>query len=259
MITKRIIWLVAFAATAAGHGIYAKPASKPNFIYAENGVYYYEAAVSRNQSDAGQGAGDAVGYRYYGTNSQGEHILANVRSNGSVIQYVYCKNPCRVVRTSGGDRFVNNSRLVVYSAFSDAFRGRLRNTNPETISAKVNIPSVPPVNRTFSADGIAKAGDSVSIRAAVGAPVYATADGVVEFAGEMAGNGNVVRIDHGRGIKTLYGRLNGKIVLPGTRVKRGQLIGIVAAPTTGNLPALLYGVIIDGKAVDPMPFLQPSD
>ncbi len=191
MILKRLAGLVGLAAwamMALPNGAVAKPAPKPNYIYTENGIYYYEAGISPQQREAGQVAGDAVGYRYYGTNANGEHVLARVWSNGAVAEFVYCKNPCRVIRTSGGERLVNNSRLLVNSVFVDAFRGRLRNTNPETqqrrAQTNVNIPARSPSDL---GEGVTRTVKGIAIRSASGAPVYATADGIVNFAGQLDG------------------------------------------------------------------------
>ncbi len=56
-------------------------------------------------------------------------------------------------------------------------------------------------------------------------PIYATADGTVSEAGwNSGGYGNLVKIDHGRGIETRYGHLSAILVRPGQHVTRGQQI-----------------------------------
>jgi murein DD-endopeptidase MepM/ murein hydrolase activator NlpD len=99
----------------------------------------------------------------------------------------------------------------------------------------------------------------IDLSGAYGTPIYATADGIVgrsEY--NNGGYGNLVEINHGQGIQTRYGHLSQRIALPGQRVRRGELIGLMGSTgrSTGN--HLHYEVRIDGQAVNPVPFMQPS-
>jgi murein DD-endopeptidase MepM/ murein hydrolase activator NlpD len=99
----------------------------------------------------------------------------------------------------------------------------------------------------------------VDIPGPYGTPVYATADAVVGRTGWIGGYGNLVELEHGKGIQTRYGHLASILVGPGKRVKRGELIGLMGSTgrSTGN--HLHYEVRIDGRAVNPMPFLQTNN
>ncbi len=99
----------------------------------------------------------------------------------------------------------------------------------------------------------------VDIAGPLGTPIYATADALVGRTGWVGGYGNLVELEHGRGIQTRYGHLSQIMVAPGTRIKRGQLIALMGSTgrSTGN--HLHYEVRIDGKAVSPIPFLQGAD
>ena len=90
-------------------------------------------------------------------------------------------------------------------------------------------------------------------------PIYATADAVVGRTGWIGGYGNLVELEHGKGIQTRYGHLSSILVGPGKRIKRGELIGLMGSTgrSTGN--HLHYEVRIDGRAVNPTPFLQTSN
>ena len=93
-----------------------------------------------------------------------------------------------------------------------------------------------------------------------GTPIYATADGVVLRSGWNGGGyGNLVEIDHGRGITTRYGHLSAMLVATGGKVTRGQLLGRMGSTgrSTGN--HLHYEVRIDGRAVNPIPFMKSTD
>jgi murein DD-endopeptidase MepM/ murein hydrolase activator NlpD len=99
----------------------------------------------------------------------------------------------------------------------------------------------------------------VDIPGAIGTPIYATADGVVARAERAGGYGNMVEIDHGRGIATRYGHMSKLLVTANTRVKRGQLIGLMGSTGRSTGSHLHYEVRIDGKSVNPIPFLQTAD
>ncbi len=100
----------------------------------------------------------------------------------------------------------------------------------------------------------------IDLAAPYGTPVYATADGTVLRAGWTSGGyGNLVEINHGRGIVTRYGHLSKVLVSPGDRITRGQQIGRVGSTgrSTGN--HLHYEVRIDDNAVNPIPFMRSTD
>lgn len=90
-------------------------------------------------------------------------------------------------------------------------------------------------------------------------PVYATAPGVVSFAGVRSGYGETVEIDHGRGFKTRYAHLNALGVRPGQAVALGQRIG--AMGTTGRSTGvhLHYEVWLNGRPQNPARFLRAGD
>lgn len=99
----------------------------------------------------------------------------------------------------------------------------------------------------------------VDIPGSIGTPVYATADGIISRAERSGGYGNLVEVNHGRGIATRYGHLSKILVAPNTRVTRGQLIGLMGSTGRSTGSHLHYEVRIDGQAVNPMPFLHTSD
>ncbi|HET7709767.1 MAG TPA: M23 family metallopeptidase [Sphingomicrobium sp.] len=100
----------------------------------------------------------------------------------------------------------------------------------------------------------------IDLAGALGTPIHATADGVISEAGwNSGGYGNLVKIDHGRGIETRYGHLSGMLVRPGQRVQRGQLIGRMGSTGRSTGSHLHYEVRIDGRAVNPIPFMKSTD
>jgi murein DD-endopeptidase MepM/ murein hydrolase activator NlpD len=88
-----------------------------------------------------------------------------------------------------------------------------------------------------------------------GQPVFATAAGVVRFAGYQGAYGNLVVIDHGYGLETRYGHLQAFGVTKGSKVQRGEVIGRVGATgrATGN--HLHYEVLANGTLLNPLRLL----
>ena len=100
----------------------------------------------------------------------------------------------------------------------------------------------------------------IDLAGPVGTPIYATADGTVTESGYNSGGyGNLIKIDHGRGIETRYGHLSKLLVSPGTRVRRGQLIGQMGSTGRSTGSHLHYEVRIEGRAVNPVPFMKSTD
>jgi murein DD-endopeptidase MepM/ murein hydrolase activator NlpD len=100
----------------------------------------------------------------------------------------------------------------------------------------------------------------IDLAGPVGTPIYATADGIVTEAGYNSGGyGNLIKLDHGRGIETRYGHLSAFSVRLGDRVKRGQLIGRMGSTGRSTGSHLHYEVRIDGRAVNPIPFMRSTD
>ena len=77
----------------------------------------------------------------------------------------------------------------------------------------------------------------IDLSGPAGTPSYATADGTVLRAGwNSGGYGNLVELDHGRGIATRYGHLSAILIRPGDHITRGQLIARMGSTgrSTGN-------------------------
>jgi murein DD-endopeptidase MepM/ murein hydrolase activator NlpD len=87
-------------------------------------------------------------------------------------------------------------------------------------------------------------------------PIYATGPGVIAFTGQRSGYGNVVEIDHGRGLKTRYAHLSGFAVQRGQRVAVGQRIASMGSTGRSTGTHLHYEVWVNGRAQNPGRFLK---
>jgi murein DD-endopeptidase MepM/ murein hydrolase activator NlpD len=91
--------------------------------------------------------------------------------------------------------------------------------------------------------------------APAGTPIYATANGIVEFAGNRGdGYGNNVIINNGYGYKTLFGHMFKIKARAGERVNRGEVIGWVGSTGKSTGPHCHYEVIKNGNKIDPIYF-----
>jgi murein DD-endopeptidase MepM/ murein hydrolase activator NlpD len=100
--------------------------------------------------------------------------------------------------------------------------------------------------------------EGIDVSAPAGSAIVAPAAGVVTKTGYEGGYGNVVTIDHGNGIETLYAHCSRILVRPGARVERGQLIAKVGSTGLAVGPHLHYEVIVNGKNVDPKKYVMPG-
>ena len=92
-----------------------------------------------------------------------------------------------------------------------------------------------------------------------GDAVIAPAKGTVVKAGWQGGYGNLIEVDHGRGIATRYGHLSQVLVHAGDRITRGQLIARMGSTGRSTGSHLHYEVRIDGRPVNPIPFMKSTD
>lgn len=139
----------------------------------------------------------------------------------------------------------------------------------ETMQASLaSIPAMVPVKNYRGSSSYGQRVDPFNGRLAMhagadmagshGEPIYAAANGRVERAGVMNGYGIMAEIDHGKGIETRYGHMSKILVKPGQMVRQGDMIGRMGSTGRSTGTHLHYEVRIDGRAVNPKPFLEAS-
>lgn len=95
----------------------------------------------------------------------------------------------------------------------------------------------------------------MDIAAAAGMPVKATTAGTVLHTDDFFFSGNVIYVDHGSGVITLYAHLSKILVKPGDVVNAGDIIGEVGSTGRATGPHLHWSVYLNGEAIDPALFL----
>jgi murein DD-endopeptidase MepM/ murein hydrolase activator NlpD len=131
-----------------------------------------------------------------------------------------------------------------------------------------NIPSGPPLRESHvtsdfgwrNLGGKKQFHAGLDLRAAMGTPVYATADALVETAGITKGNGfgNMVVLLHNYGFRTYYGHLDEILVKKGQYVRKGEPVGLSGASGRATAPHLHYEVRHLKNTLDPLFFVEWS-
>jgi septal ring factor EnvC (AmiA/AmiB activator) len=103
--------------------------------------------------------------------------------------------------------------------------------------------------------GTAIARSGIEISLAEGQPVQAIHEGTVAYADQFTGYGDLVIVDHGEGVYSLYGYLASIEATRGQRVEAHTRIGASGRNPSGN-PALYFELRVDGKPVDPLQWLK---
>ncbi|HEX5742217.1 MAG TPA: M23 family metallopeptidase [Pilimelia sp.] len=98
--------------------------------------------------------------------------------------------------------------------------------------------------------------EGMDFAVATGTPIRAAKGGVVKKAAWYGGYGNAVILDHGNGVKTLYGHNSALSVKEGQRVAAGQVIAKAGSTGDSTGPHLHFEVHVKDKPVDPRPWLK---
>jgi len=140
--------------------------------------------------------------------------------------------------------------------------------NRAAIRQEVSIPSRVPLKgvrltsgfgmRIHPVTGQLRGHKGIDLAAPTGTPIYAAADGLISRASWFSSYGLYVSIEHGGQLQTRYAHMSRLNVAQGQRVKKGEVIGFVGSTGRSTGPHLHYEVRVDGKAVNPVPYMQGS-
>ena len=97
--------------------------------------------------------------------------------------------------------------------------------------------------------------DLASVR---NAEVPAANSGRVVFCGNLGIYGNLIVIDHGLGLMSLYSHLNDQLVKAGDVVQRGQIIAHTGSTGLAFGDHLHFGILVGGVEVTPLEWLDPK-
>jgi septal ring factor EnvC (AmiA/AmiB activator) len=132
-----------------------------------------------------------------------------------------------------------------------------------TLKPKKGILALPVQGKLISGYGRHKNTDfntytfnsGIDISAPLGQVVHAAGSGEVIYTGSIKGYGQIIIIDHGGRVTTLYAHLSKILIDIGDKVKKGQLIGQVGDSGGVSSTRLHFEVRVEGKPTDPMNWL----
>ncbi|MBC76426.1 MAG: peptidase M23 [Halobacteriovoraceae bacterium] len=96
------------------------------------------------------------------------------------------------------------------------------------------------------------------LRARTGTPIPSANRGRVVYTGNLFFSGNVVVIDHGMDIFSMYGHLSKILVTEGSVVNQGDIVGLAGATGRVSGPHLHWGVRINGSWIDGFSLIEAS-
>ena len=128
-----------------------------------------------------------------------------------------------------------------------AFTGRLSKPVSSPITSKFGMRFHPILKITRMHAG-------VDFGARSGTSIHSAGSGVVITARYSSSYGNMVVVDHGGGISTLYAHCSSIGVIAGQKIQRGQVLGAVGSTGLATGPHLHFEVRVHGRAVNPLSY-----
>ncbi len=155
----------------------------------------------------------------------------------------------------------DNERIVAESQRKKKARKQFSETEPKVdfiwpVTGRIS--SIFGLRRFFN-EQERRPHSGLDIAADEGTPVMAVADGVVVDTGDFFFSGNMIYLDHGQGIISLYAHLSKISVTPGDAVKQGDIIGKVGQTGRVTGPHLHFAVYANQTLIDPIFMLPKND
>jgi len=125
---------------------------------------------------------------------------------------------------------------------------------------KIAMPVRGKIIRSFGQEtrsyGTSVVSNGIDIAVKEGSSVVASDDGEVIFSDRYGGQGKMIIIDHKNGFFTLYAYCSELLASRGAKVKKGQTIAKSGATGSASEPSLHFELRKDGKAINPLPYLE---
>lgn len=162
----------------------------------------------------------------------------------------------RVVLSKKDQERANREWHLVQKIYQNAYKG-----------SYINAPFIPPLNSFITSRyGKRRVFNKIKktqhlgndFRAKVGVPIPASNRGKVVFSGNLFYTGNVVIVDHGLGIFSLYGHLSKNFVKVDDIIEQGEILGLSGRTGRVSGPHLHWGVKMHGHNVDGFSLVDES-
>jgi murein DD-endopeptidase MepM/ murein hydrolase activator NlpD len=173
-------------------------------------------------------------------------VTAEDMFDRSVEQYTFLKRNAAVIAVSSGGMHLMPAMSFADSTYTPSIwpvMGHITDGFGERLDP-------------FSGEGAFHTG--VDVATDYGAPVHATADGIVTIVENHAGYGRLVVVDHGFGITTWYAHLSSFSAIAGARIKRGEVVGYTGISGRSTGPHVHYEVRVNNAPVNPWRFMRST-
>ena len=192
----------------------------------------------------------------YALRAKGRSLSFAVRDKQYAVQRGTIKNKRKVDPTKLDLKRIRRESRIIHAALA-AWHARA------SVPLRFDLPVLGPVSSSFGLrrvfNGEPRAPHSgIDIAVPAGTPIRAPAPGRVAAVGDFFFDGNMVMIDHGQGLVTMYAHMEKILVKRGQRVARGEVIGLVGQTGRASGPHLHWGVSLNDARVDPTLFLSPE-
>ena len=190
----------------------------------------------------------------YAVRAGGRKLSFTVRDKRYREQRVTIKNRRKVDPTALDMKRIRRESKVIHAALR-AWHAS------SSVPLRFDLPVLGPVSSPFGLrrifNGEPRAPHSgIDIAVPAGTPIRAPAAGRVAAVGNFFFDGNMVMLDHGQGLVTMYAHMEKILVKKGQRVARGEVIGLVGRTGRATGPHLHWGVSLNNARVDPTLFLS---
>jgi murein DD-endopeptidase MepM/ murein hydrolase activator NlpD len=112
------------------------------------------------------------------------------------------------------------------------------------------------VKRLYNGKATGNFHGGIDQRSPAGAPIHAMAGGVVRLVRAYNLNGNVVGVDHGQGLESIYLHMSKFAVAEGAEVRKGDVLGYVGSTGRSTGPHLHWSVYANGVSVNPRQWIE---
>src|SRR2546430_5485800 len=173
-------------------------------------------------------------------------VTAEDAFDRSVEQYTFLKKNAAAIAISSGGLRLMPSFSFADSSYTPAIwpvLGHITDSFGERLDP-------------FSGEGAFHTG--VDVASDYGAPVHATADGVVTIVENHAGYGRLVVVDPGFGFTTWYAPMLPFRTIAGSRIKRGQVIGYCGISGRSTGPHVHYEVRMNKAPINPWRYMKAT-
>ena len=192
----------------------------------------------------------------YAVRAEGRRVSFAVRDKQYRVQRLTIENRRKVDPTALDLKRIGRDSKVIHAALG-AWHANA------SVPLRFDLPVLGPVSSPFGLRRIfngepRRPHSGIDIAVPAGTPIRAPAPGRVAAVGDFFFDGNMVMLDHGQGLVTMYAHMEKILVKKGQRVARGEVLGLVGQTGRATGPHLHWGVSLNNARVDPTLFLSPA-